>query len=216
MATVKDLVTWKGKPVPWITRWTGEIIDDDDRVLRPFLNPAGQLQLNYVTDPENQEREANGILWQREGVSRGGEPEFSQVSTYRQRAAMRKRLCQVCGEKITSPVIQWLMAPGQLDVTQQGEAVTMNAPTCDECVEIALAKCPHLIKAGHFIVKVIEYELWGVYGEVVLWDGGSKISHQNNWNVSYDPAQLPEQLSFSAVMAKQQVVKFTKFKPLEA
>jgi hypothetical protein len=208
-----DLITWKGKPVPWVTRWTNECPDREDTVMHVEEGPEpGTVQLAYNSDVAVEEREANGILWQREGISRGGEPQFSQVSTYRQRASMRKRLCQVCGERITTPVISWLMAPGQFDVSPEGHAITTNPPTCDDCVKIALEKCPHLLKAGHFVVKVLEYELWGVQGEGVLYDPKAHaIMRQNQIRVPY-LGELQPMLSRSAVVAKQQVVRFTKFK----
>lgn len=212
-----ELITWKGKQVPWVTRWTGEVPDPQDMVMHVEEGPeSGTIALAYNSDAMPEEREANGFLWQREGVSRGGEPQFAQVSTYRQRAAMRKRLCQVCGEKITTPAISWLMAPGQLDVSPSGEPVTTNPPTCDECLDVALAKCPHLLKAGHVIARVLEYELWGVQGEGVLYDPAiHSISRRNNLRVPYRDEPIP-MLSRHAVVAKQQVVQLTKFKILDS
>jgi hypothetical protein len=212
----EDLITWKGKPVPWVTRWTEEMPDPSETVMHVEQAPEpGAVMLAYNTDYAAEEREANGILWQREGINRGGEPQFSQLSTYRQRAAMRKRLCQVCGQKIQTDVITWLMAPGQLDVTQEGYAVTTNPPTCDDCVAIALEKCPHLLKAGHYVVKVLEYELWGVQGEGVLYDPeANAIMRQNGLRVPYVGDLIP-MLSRYAVVAKQQVVRFTKFKVMD-
>lgn len=211
-----DLIAWKGKPVPWVTRWTGEMLPTEHTVMHVEQAPEpGAVALAYNSDLSPEEREANGILWQREGIARGGEPQFSQVSTYRQRAAMRKRLCQVCGKKIESPVISWLMAPGHLDVTDQGHAVTTNPPTCDGCLKVSLEKCPHLLKAGHFVVKVLEYELWGVQGEGVLYDPqANSIMRQNQIRVPYE-GELPPMLNRYAVVAKQQVVRLTKFKVVE-
>ena len=207
-----NIIMHKGRPVPWITLWSNEqLTDPDDTAMGIFAGEEpGEIVLAYKNYPDA-EREASGILWQREGIARGGEPLFAQVSTYRQRAAMRKRLCQVCGQKIESKVIRWLMAPGQLDVSPWGEACTMNAPTCNPCLDMALEKCPHLIKAGHFVARVLEYELWGVFGEGILYDPATNaIKRQNHLLTPYNHP-LESQLSYSAVLAKQQMVQFTKF-----
>ena len=88
----------------------------------------------------NEDREYNGILWMREGLTRAGEPEFGQVSIYRQRACMRRRQCQVCGQKITSPVIRWLLHPSQISGGE--DTVTCSPPTCDACIELSIGECP--------------------------------------------------------------------------
>jgi len=214
---VETLLHYGKAVVPWITRWTGERASDEERKMSLSLDEAGALwvhQAGYSDDSE--ERELSGFLWQKEGVTRGGKPEFSQVSTFRQRTAMRKRLCQVCGQKIQTPVVNWLMATGQLEFNEDGEAITMNAPTCDGCIPVARELCPHLYANGSMIVKVVEYELWGVYGEAVqmkMEDGRPLFRHVPPQFYCYSkdyPGVTP-----TAVLAKQQVVRFTKYRIAE-
>lgn len=205
--------------VPWVTRWTGEYPSEEDRRIELSLDPDGGLWVFQGAEGSGEEREASGILWQREGIARGGKPEFSQVSTYRQRAAMRKRLCQVCGKKIQTPVVNWLMAEGQLEATDRGEAITMNPPTCDGCIPVARELCPHLYAQGSTVVKVLEYELFGVYAESIRLrpsetpGGQPMVSHMPGAVIRYD--DIPASLSPTAIVAKQQVVKFTKFRAVE-
>lgn len=148
---------WNGRPVPWVTRWTGEIAPDRYEIAS---TPDGRI--TYAAGLNNYDPRDPKILWQREGIMRGGEPEWANVSTYRQRAAMRRRLCQVCGTKIADGPIRWLMPPDGLEQyrTPDGEVVniTMSAPTCDGCVDVALNHCPHMVGAGAMILTVEDYE----------------------------------------------------------
>jgi hypothetical protein len=202
-----DLLRHQGKVVPWVTRWSNEVIGDP---VRFKFTPAG-LVLAYEHGGE--EREPSGILWQREGVMRGGEPEYSQVSTYRQRRAMRKCACQICGQKIDTRPIRWLMIEALLDFTRDHNAVTLSAPTCEACIPISLALCPRLkgdrAENRLIIANVLEYELWGVHGEGVSLTEDGKVRRHRSAMFSYQngfPGVAP-----TAMMAKQQVVAFTKF-----
>lgn len=160
-----------------------------------------RLILRYEDGEETNEY---GILWQREGIARGGEPQYSQVSTPRQRAAMRKCLCQVCGKKIEGRPIRWLMHPDQFDETTN---TTMNPPTCEDCIPVALDNCPQLKKAGFRIAKVVEYKPWGVHGGVVWVEDDLKV--QRRGSVSFPYAATMH--STAALMAQQEIVEFTKF-----
>lgn len=205
------LVQHHGHPVPWVTRWTDEAPQDPIK-LSMDLN-TNQLWLTYSDGREDRE-EGTGILWHREGIKRGGRPEFAQVSAYRQRAAMRKCLCQVCGKKIDERPIRWLMAKGQLKIEdEQNAAITFSPPTCSECIPLALELCPFLRESEAVICNVLEYRLWGVYGECVLFrhdEGGEPMTKQmQGVYIAYDRDYAG--LSKTAVAAKQQVVEFTKF-----
>lgn len=192
------LLSYRGVVVPWVTRWTDE---QPNTPLKVSMTPDGLL-LHYEDGKEN--RESNGILWIREGIMRGGEPQFSQVSTYRQRACMVRCRCQVCGKPITDEVIPWLFAPGQLQ-ENDGKTLTMNPPTCSDCVPIARELCPHLKRVDVIQAQVLEYRAWGVSAELMTNDG----RRHNHQMISYDK-EYPN-LSKTAVVAKQQVVELTKF-----
>jgi hypothetical protein len=173
------------------------------------LNRQGQLIVSYPGGPEVREAKT-GILWMREGIGRGGEPQFSQVSVHRQRAAMFKQLCQVCGQRITDRPIQWLMSAKQLEQAPDGETITMSPPTCSACVPIALDLCPHLRKGDWLIANVLEYEVWGVWGEGLVTDHQQqKVTRHKDLKIPY--AGGIEGLDMTAVIAKQVIVAFHKF-----
>lgn len=196
-----DPLIYKGLQVPWVTRWTGEI--PVNRLRADVYRVPGGLRLSY---PDNIGfRDKHGVLWQHEGIRRGGEPQFAQVSAHRQRTSMTKRICQVCGNKITDRPIRWLMAPNQLTPADDGTALTMSPPTCSDCVEVALKACPHLRTHDRLILNVLEYEVWGVWGDVVRVQDG-RLQRARRVNISYD-----DRVDLGAVLAKQQVVQLTKF-----
>lgn len=192
---------WNGRPVPWIARWTHEVIKEI-----PGVNSDGKkIYLTFADGKDD--RDKYGFLWQREGILRGGEPQFAQVSTYRQRAAMRHRLCQVCGTKIPEGRIRWMFGPGQLQQMGDGTYATLSAPTCDSCVDFAATNCPHLKSQGHEIALVDEYTVWGVYGNVLTVRADQSVDIQGQTAIPYG-ADLPPHM---AVYAQQLVVRLTKF-----
>jgi hypothetical protein len=197
------LIQHEGHPVPWVTRWTGEAHFER---LNLSLDRSNRLTVGYADG--NEDRDRHGVLWQREKIKRSGVPQWAEVSTYRQRAAMRHRKCQVCGNKIPEQVIRWLIPKKLLETTPDGRTVTMSAPTCAGCIPVALDLCPHL-KAGDWVIaNVLEYREWGVWGEAVLWNG-EEYKHEKN--IMYEYMHEYEFLSSSAVIAKQLVVELTKF-----
>lgn len=204
------LPQWNDRPVPWVTRWTGEVCNDP---LQVSIDRAG-VHLHYQGGNEN--RDNMGVLWKREGIGRHGEPQFSEVNTYRQRAAMRHKRCQVCGSKINERPIRWLMGRNQLHVgdvsrpwgVDEDAAITMSAPTCSPCIPLALKVCPHLRSSPWVILKVLEYESWGVYGEAVMIDRETGQGRDlRGVMVSYEEPQI----ELTAVAAFQAVVKLTKY-----
>jgi len=192
----------KDRPVPWITRWSGEVSFDKYQMT---IERTG-VRLHYPDGNEN--REANGVLWKREGITRAGSPQYSQINTYRQRAAMRKRLCQVCGTKINERPIRWLMNEKALTPQEDGTAITMSAPTCESCIPLALSVCPHLKSEPTIILKVLDYEPWGVYGQAVHLDPETGKA-QDLRGVYIEYANPPIELT--ALVAFQEVVRLTKY-----
>jgi hypothetical protein len=195
------LIRHDGKVVPWVARWSDEVVQSTVQVsLRDR-----ELWVSYKDG--NESREASGILWVREGIKRGGEPQFAQVSTYRQRSAMARRLCQVCGQATTEEPMRWLV-PRVLLLDRGGETVTASAPTCELCIKISLGLCPHL-KLGDWVIgRVLEYQAWGVLGEgVYLKDG--KVGRLPN--LSYRYGMKHPLIAPTAMIAKQQLVVWNKF-----
>lgn len=213
------LIQFNGFPVPWVTRWTGQVPLNTGERLTIGQDREGFF-VEYQSGANN--RDQHGFLWQREGLNRTGEPEYSQVSTYRQRTCMTRRRCQVCGSHIESDVINWLLSKAQLE-HYDSEVVTMSPPTCDGCIPIALDLCPHLKKGYGVLVKVLDYEPWGISGEGFVLDEAQGVQRANNILVPYDGRQAAQvnntmALRYSdkafvprAVIAKQMVVRFNKY-----
>lgn len=191
-----------GRPVPWITRWTGEVIQE------PYTLEMTRAGLRLVYPDGKDGDYTDGALWQREGLRRGGEPQYAQVSTYRQRKAMRRGHCQVCGDKITEKPMRFLMPLFGLEELDENTHLTTQAPTCSECIPLALQLCPHLKHKGYQLLKVIDYDLWGFFGEVVYLQEG-QVRRMRTF-VGMDQHN-PPQFSLSQVLAKQQVIKLNKF-----
>jgi len=199
------LPQWEGRPVPWVTRWTGEKPRDP---LQVAMDPMTRDVLVHYGDGRHEEREPSGMLWMREGIQRGGTPEYSQVSVYRQRASMRRRLCQVCGKAIPGKVIHWLLDPRQIVARESGATITFSPPTCESCIPLALELCPAL-KRRHTIAKVLDYRLWGVYATVVRVGQDGQPQQTDNALIDYERTDYP--FRPHAVIARQQVVEWTKF-----
>lgn len=190
-----------GRPVPWVTRWTGEVSEDRISVMR---TPEG-IFLQYSDGLEN--RDARGFMWKREGIGRRGEPQYAQLNTYRQRASMLKRLCQICGSKINERPIRWLMDPVQLHAGEDG-ALTISPPTCSSCIPLALELCPNLRRRGYLIARVLDYEPWGIYGEAIAIDPES--GKTRDMRGVFVPFENPP-IELTAVVGFQQVVRLTKY-----
>lgn len=196
------LPDFNGRPVPWITRWSNEIL----RI--PYsleVVPGGTIRTVY---PDGNEDRLGDTLWQREGLTRGGEPQWKSVNTYRQRKAMRRCHCQVCGDKIDTRPITFLMPMDGLEHLDENTVLTVQAPTCEACIPLALKLCPHLKKYGYQIVKAIDYSMWGIYGEVVF-TVENQIRRMQTY-IGYDQHNPPE-FSLGQVVAKQQVIQLGKY-----
>jgi hypothetical protein len=78
--------------VPYVTSWTTET----DMPFEVVYRRGGGIA---CADEIVADRDELGILWTRTySRQRDGRPEFGKVHSLRQRRAMRRLLCQVCGE----------------------------------------------------------------------------------------------------------------------
>lgn len=195
--------TWNGLQVPWVARWSGEVVKAPVSV-GTLAN--GGIEVFY--DDGVEIRDDYGVLWMREGVTRGGEPYLGQVSVHRQRACMRRRACQVCGRKIDTPVIRWLLHPKQIVTRPDGRTITMSPPTCDECVELSKSQCP-VMKNERVIVKVLEYKTWGVMGMLARLSQDGTVQKADQCMIEY--ARTDYDFTFKQIIAKQQLVEWTKW-----
>jgi len=170
-----------GRPVPWVTKWTGETSTD------PFtfaIHESGQLAVAYPDGIEF--RDTEGYLWRREGMNRRGEPQYRQVNAHRQRISMCTPRCQVCGVKLDrGKPIRWLMPKNGVSVSPEGAITTHNPPTCDGCVPLARWLCPHLSKEGSDLLLVKRWHVWGVLGEVIMLDGVDVVDRVKDVSLEY-------------------------------
>ena len=199
-----------GVRIPWVAAWSGGVPSKEESAVQVSRNPqTGELWI-FQGPNSPQEREANGILWAREGIARTGEP-LDTDSIYRQRAAMRKKICRICGQVIKQPVIHWLLGPGQLEFDDNGDALTVTPPTCDDCADIASDLYPQLTEAC-MTVKVLSYELWGVWGDVAMETPGDTTSRRIARGERVKRVAPASGVDLTAVLAKREVVRFEKFR----
>lgn len=206
----KTLPSFNGRPVPWITRWTGEVIGTPYHLGR---DRSGV----FTTYGDNiHEDRYNGTLWQREGIKRGGEPQWKQVSTYRQRFAMSRCACQVCGKRIAERPVRFLMPLDGIEIVppdefhDEAQAISIQAPTCEDCIPLALKLCPHLKAKGYQLLKVADYSLWGVYGEVCILKENGRLWRGQTY-IEYDSKSYGPDFTMNQVVAKQLVIQLNKW-----
>ncbi|WP_331719489.1 hypothetical protein [Streptomyces sp. NBC_01174] len=152
----------RGLPVPYIAPW------DTEPMLRPPLarrrGRNGQWILCY-RDETPYDRDSFGALWTRQALARGrGVPDFAAVHALRQRQAMSRLLCQVCGRDTLTdtPDRQLHIMADTGQPVAEGE-LTTSPPVCLPCARIAVRMCPHL-RSGHVAAWVELPQAWGVYG----------------------------------------------------
>lgn len=126
--------------VPYITAWSSE---------RPPAQPvvANGSGIGFA-DETLHDRDRDGVLWTRVGHSPGrGRPEFGRVHALRQRRAMRKLLCQVCGRPADQDREGILWVIGE-DAANPGDwpdnLTTSHPPLCEPCAARSIRLCPHL------------------------------------------------------------------------
>ncbi|WP_329242842.1 hypothetical protein OG417_44835 [Actinoallomurus sp. NBC_01490] len=155
-------VTWRGEPVPWVVRWTGETIDPQVRLERRADGLA-------YHDERSEDRRF-GVLWYRNRTGRGGEPELTELHTGRLLACMTRNLCQVCGGPATDPHgrIQWLFPRDEWELLAEpaNPTIVTTPPTCRECWPLARRFCPHLRATGTVGVSVAAHRPVAVYGDL--------------------------------------------------
>src|SRR5206468_187298 len=108
--------------------------------------------------------------------------------------------------------IRWLMSANQLTPVRDGTALTFSPPTCSDCVDVALEACPHLRSHDRIILRVLEYRVWGVFGDMArippdATDVGpdTRLQVARRVNIAYDRPDL------AGALAKQQIVQLTKY-----
>lgn len=150
--------------VPYITSWTGERRIDSPVVLR------GRWGIGYHKEVRR-DRDSRGVLWVRNTRAPGeGEPEYRQVHPLRQRHAMRRLLCQVCGGPADTDERGTLWLLGEADQGWSGDdEQTGQPPVCLRCAVPASRACPHL-RGNTLALRVGHAPLVGVFGQL-YWPG---------------------------------------------
>ncbi|ADL01565.1 hypothetical protein [Brevundimonas subvibrioides] len=128
-----------GVDVPWVTSWTGEILQG----VRPCASVGGRLALTQA--------EHAGY----------GRPEYSKNHLLRQRLTVTKMLCPMCGEA-TAPddrvtQVARRIPAGRLRASGRGAGLSPHigdeqvlidagaiAPLHRRCSDLSLQHCPHL------------------------------------------------------------------------
>ncbi|HEY8985686.1 MAG TPA: hypothetical protein VIU15_39710 [Streptomyces sp.] len=157
---------WQGIRVPWITPWTSEQHHVGE--LRRLMGRGG-AGLGYRDEQPHVDRNRDGVLWVRPdpGSIRSGRPQFTGVHPLRQRQAMDRMLCQVCGLTVwgtrEDERALWVLRSGGRPIAE-GETTTAP-PVHEACALQAVNLCPHL-RQGWVAALVGWTPCWGVAGFV--------------------------------------------------
>ncbi|MEE1941041.1 hypothetical protein V1L54_16795 [Streptomyces sp. TRM 70361] len=147
--------------VPYIAAWSRE------RTYRPAMarRAVGDGEGVGYLDETPYDRDGRGVLWVRQALARGsGRPQFQNVHVLRQRRAVRRMLCQVCGHP-TPRGGPWLFVLRDVGrPVEEGERTTAP-PVCAPCARLSVRQCPRL-REGYAAALVGRAEVWGVAGIV--------------------------------------------------
>ncbi|RKN43027.1 hypothetical protein [Streptomyces hoynatensis] len=201
----RSLRTWgpKGLPVPYVVRWSGEVVVTD----RDLIVRADGRGLGY-RDERPGDRDRHGVLWARlTEEPGGGQPEFRCMHPARQRRAMLERLCQVCGGPADRNGKGWLFVlgrPGREDGVPgwpEG-ALCTKPPVCEPCAGVAVAHCPHLGEPA--FVRVRKPRVWGVFGGFFVPGRGGRLAGSEDADLPFGHPQA------DWFLANQLVVELTR------
>jgi hypothetical protein len=145
---------------PFITQWSEEQEPPAQIVERPGRGIA------YL-DETVHDRDSHDVLWFRmPSRPRQGRPLFTKVHPLRQRRAMRRLLCGVCGQPAdqTEDGTLWLLCDFRDDWPGWPERMGVTEPpVCLPCVRVASRLCPALRK-GCVAVRARRAPVAGVWG----------------------------------------------------
>ncbi|WP_254407055.1 hypothetical protein [Streptomyces sp. GMY02] len=148
--------------VPYVTAWSAEW----PLYPPPVTGRSGGRGIAYV-DEHSIDRDEEGVLWTRAMYRPGqGRPEFGNVHPLRQRRAMQRMLCQICGGPAdrNGQGVLWLLADHRGDWPGWPETMAAtHPPVCLPCAAESTRACPHL-RRGFVTVRVREPRISGVYG----------------------------------------------------
>ncbi|MEU8688826.1 hypothetical protein [Streptomyces sp. NPDC048665] len=159
---VRPVTYWDGNPVPFITAWSGERVPS-----QPLAEIAGRggTGLGFVDEQPLVDRQYYA-LWVRMPAVRTGRPDLKAVHALRQRQAMSRLLCQMCGgptlgERPDERTLFLVGAAGGRPISE-GEQ-TSSPPLHAVCARLAVEHCPRLRRG--WAAALVEYTpAWGVEG----------------------------------------------------
>lgn len=113
------------------------------------------------------DRDQNGVLWQRCPSRPGlGRPIFGAIHPLRQRRAMRRLLCSICGgpPDRTDLGVLWVLRDFRDDWPDWPEGMgAVEPPVCLPCARLSIRLCPAL-RGGPVFIRVKHSRVAGVYG----------------------------------------------------
>ncbi|HEX5117120.1 MAG TPA: hypothetical protein VFW65_18155 [Pseudonocardiaceae bacterium] len=149
----------RGGVVPYVAVWS------DERTVRTTVVQRGRWGIGYA-DEVLTDRDRDGVLWTRT-VSRPGHgrPLYAKLHPLRQRRAMRRLLCQVCGQPAdyTDQGHLWLAIEQQEKWPGWPEnSINPFPPLCLGCAVRSVRLCPPLRRG--FVAFRAHSTLYGVIG----------------------------------------------------
>lgn len=157
--------TWQDGLVPWLTPWSGEQIPAQP--VTWAVGPRGAFLGLHGEAPTDRHM---GVLWLRMPATPGvGTPEFAGAHALRQRTAMDRLLCQMCGgptigSRDDGRVLILMAAAGGRPISS-GER-TSSPPIHAHCARLAVQHCPPLRRRG-WVAALVDHTampLWGYAG----------------------------------------------------
>ncbi|WP_070015512.1 hypothetical protein [Streptomyces nanshensis] len=197
-----------GRPVPYITKWSGE------RELRVDLGLDLKRERIRYRDEDRGERDAQGRLWVRTVGGYGdGEPEWRKVSSYRQREAMEGPFCQVCTgpPSRTEKGILFLL-PGRHKIGQLEGVETIHPPLCLPCARASVRHCTKGLRV-HTAVRARKTLRWGVVGREYPPEDKEKVQlvpHRPVRLVNGEEARVPDGMTAPYYLASQLILVLRK------
>ncbi|MFF9088670.1 hypothetical protein ACF1BE_20000 [Streptomyces sp. NPDC014991] len=162
---IRPVQYWDGAPVPFITAWSRERIPPQPLTT---IHGRGGTGLGFQNEISHVDRHY-GVLWPRMPAARGGRPNFMAVHALRQRQAMGRLLCQVCGgptcgsRRSDERTLFLAAAPAGRQIAD-GEQ-TASPPVHAVCARLAVEYCPPLGRG--WAAALVEYApVWGVAGPI--------------------------------------------------
>lgn len=202
---LSDVRSWGARdlPVPYAVPWTAETVSARSLTVR-----SSGTGLAY-RDEVPRDRDRHGVLWARMRTAPGqGRPNYRALHSARQRHAMLRMLCQVCGERADRTSRGWLFLLPRPEPTEDTAnwpegTLSTKPPVCRPCAVLALRHCPHL--ADPHPVRSRKPRVWGVFGGFVAPDTQGRLS----------PSPTDDYLSYGHpyagwFLASQLVVELTR------